>query len=419
VVSRIPRPGGSGPLTPMSADIALPLRSHLESAVAEMVREIQALVPEYARPEDSRYGQRMRWTVEQTVGAFIEAIGRPEASWDAADEIFAEIGAYEARKGRSLEGLQTSIRVCGQVACRRFIKDARRLEWPLDTLGHITESLFVYLEKIAAAACRGHAAAQQIMTTERERARFRLRDLLVTEPHATHEAITDLARAAGWDLPRSLAVVAVRRPDDQPVPVLPPDVLAHWHCAEPYLIVPDPDGPGRDQLVDSLVGDLSAAVGPTVGITRGGMSLRWARRTLALVERGVLPANETVRCLDNIPVVAGMMTEELIELSMRARLAPLLDLPAHRRDPLVRTLLIYMQNRDNAVAAAESLMVHEQTVRYRIRRLEQILGSLPFDPEHRLEVMLMLNTWSWLHPPCKPGQAPGQPDARKALTGAA
>ncbi|WP_395109933.1 PucR family transcriptional regulator [Actinomadura sp. SCN-SB] len=403
----------------MSPDIALALRPHLESAAAEMVREIQALVPEYARPEESRYGQRMRWVVEQTVGAFIEAIGRPETSWDEVAEIFAEIGAYEARKGRGLEGLQTSIRVCGQVACRRFIQDARRLAWNLDTLGHITESLFVFLERIAAAAGRGHAAARQVMATERERARSRLRDLLIMEPHASRDAITDLARTAGWDVPRSLAAVAVRRPDDQPVPILPPEVLAHWHCAEPYLIVPDPDGPGRDHLVDSLVGDSSAAVGPTAGITEAGMSLRWARRTLALVERGVLPAKGTVRCLDHVPILAGVMSEELLGVAMRERLAPLLDLPPQRRDPLVRTLLVYMENRDNAVAAAERLVVHEQTVRYRIRRLEQLLGPLPCDPEHRLEVMFLLHTWSRLHQPGGTGRAPGQEDVGNALIGAA
>jgi sugar diacid utilization regulator len=196
-------------------------------------------------------------------------------------------------------------------------------------------------------------------------------------------------------------------------------VLAQWHCPEPYLIVPDPDGPGRDHLVGSLVGDLSAAVGPTAGITQAGMSLRWARRTLALVERGVLPAKETVRCLDHIPILAGVLSEELIGLALRERLAPLLDLPPQRRDPLMRTLLIYMENRDNAVAAAEILMVHEQTVRYRIRRLEAILGPLPFDPERRLEVMLLLHTWSRLHQSGDTSRAFGQEDAGNALTGAA
>ncbi|MFG2001130.1 PucR family transcriptional regulator [Spirillospora sp. NPDC048911] len=399
MVPRVVRTAESVPLSRVSPDLAVPLRPYLETAAAEIIHEIQRQVPEYARPRESRYGQRMRWAAEQSVGAFIEAIGRADPPWESVADIFAGIGTYEARKGRSLEGLQTSIRVGGQVACRRFIKDARRLDWPLETLGQITESLFVFLEKIASAAGHGYARAEQAMATERERTRHRLRDLLIMEPHASMEAINELARGTGWEVPRSLAIVAIRRTDSRPVPVLSPQILADWHGADPYLIVPDPEGPGQERLLASLARDQMAAIGPTVAVTRAGMSLRWARHTLALVERGVFPAKEPIRCVDHIPTLAGAMCEELIDVAVRTRLAPLLELPPQRREPLARTLLVYMENRDNAVAAAEKLLVHEQTVRYRIRRLEEILGDLPFDSAHRTELMLLLHSWVRISPP--------------------
>ena len=147
-------------LAALPAEVASPMLPHLEAAAVEMVEEIQGLVPEYARPPESRYGRRMRWAVEETVRQFVDAIGRPGMEWEKVTGIFEEIGAYEARKGRSLDGLQTAIRVSGQVACRRFIKDARRLDWSLDTLGQITESLFVFLERIAGATGQGYARAQ-------------------------------------------------------------------------------------------------------------------------------------------------------------------------------------------------------------------------------------------------------------------
>jgi hypothetical protein len=389
--------GASGsadsPLAHVPADLAAPLRPHLEAAAEEMVREIQALVPEYARPMESSYGRRMKWAVQETVRHFVDGMGRPDFDWSELTEIYAGIGAHEAGNGRNLDGLQTAIRVSGQVACRRFIKDARRLDWPLDLLGQITESLFVFLERLAGAAAQGYAAAQEQVVTERERSRWRLRDLLVVDPPASREAIADLARSARWQPPRTIGLVAVRPPLGHPPPVMPPSILADWHGPAPYLVVPDPDGPGQDRVVASLVRDCAAAVGPTVPLTRGALSLRWARQALALVERGVIRDKGPVRCLDHIPTLVAAMSEELIDVALGERLAPLMELPPHRREPLARTLLTYMENRDNAVAAAERLLVHEQTVRYRIRRLEEMFGDALSDPGRRIELLLLLHAW--------------------------
>ncbi|WP_089325292.1 helix-turn-helix domain-containing protein [Actinomadura meyerae] len=390
-MSRRRRPTAADfPLAAVPAEVADPMLPYLKAAAAEMVEEIQGLVPEYARPPDSRYGRRMRWAVEETVRQFVGAIGRPGMDWEKVTGIFEEIGAYEARKGRGLDGLQTAIRVSGQVACRRFIKDARRLGWSLDTLGQITESLFVFLERIAGAAGQGYARAQGELAGERERFRRRLRDLLVMDPPASAEAIEEVARSAGWPVPRTLAAVAVR-PDGGAVPVLPPVFLTDWDTPEPYLVCPDPDGPGRDRMMAALKGTRAAAIGPAVAPARAAVSLRWARRGLALVERGVLPGKEPLRCVNHLPSLVAAQSEELVDLALDARLAPLMKLPPHRRDALSRTLLTYMECRDNAVAAAERLMVHEQTVRYRIRRLEETLGGVMLDPDRRIELLLLLH----------------------------
>jgi hypothetical protein len=390
---------GAGPaatrlrLAEVPAGLAQPLRDHLDAAAAEMVREIQGLVPEYARPPDSKYGRRMKWTVEQTVGHFVDAMGRDDPDWDALTEIYVGIGAYEARGGRSLDGLQTAIRVSGQVACRRFIKDARRLGWSLTTLGQIIESLFMFLEKLAGAAAQGYADAQRRLATERERHRWRLRDLLVVEPPASVEAVRELARSADWEPPRTIALVALGPAMEDRAPVAPPSVLADWHGPAPYLIVPDPDRPAQERMIAGLVRGRPAAVGPTVPLNKGAVSLRWARRTLDLVVRGVIPEKAPVRWLDHVATLVASMSEELIDLALNVRLGPLKELPRHRREPLVRTLLAYMESRDNAVAAAERLVVHEQTVRYRIRRLEQLLGDSLYDPDRRIEMLLLLHAW--------------------------
>ncbi len=70
---------------------------------------------------------------------------------------------------------------------------------------------------------------------------------------------------------------------------------------------------------------------------------------------------------------------------------PLEELPPHRRALFARTLLEYMKCRDNAVDAAARLMVHDQTVRYRARRLKALMGEEVNDPRRRTELLLLLN----------------------------
>ncbi|XVQ08369.1 helix-turn-helix domain-containing protein [Spirillospora sp. CA-255316] len=367
------------------------LRVQIEAAAEEMVLEIRRQVPGYACPPGSRLAPRIRWTVGQTVAHFVEAIAGGRLDWRSLTDIYAEVGAYEAGKGRSLDGLQTAIRVAGQVACRRFIGEARRRDWSLETLGQITESLFVFLERVAAAASQGYAEATERMATERERLRWRLRDLLIADPPASDAAIGELARPAGWGLPRTVAAVAVHRPAGRPVPVLPPSILADWHCAEPYLIVPDPEGPGQDGVLESLLGGCRAAIGPTVPPNAGALSLRWARRTLALDGEEPDGGARVVRCMDRVPAVITSMCGELLSLAARERLRPLEALPPHRRALFARTLLEYIKCRDNAVDAAARLMVHDQTVRYRVRRLKALMGDEVNDPRRRTELLLLLN----------------------------
>ncbi|WP_123666668.1 hypothetical protein [Actinocorallia herbida] len=85
----------------------------------------------------------------------------------------------------------------------------------------------------------------------------------------------------------------------------------------------------------SLVRGFAAAVGPTVTPTRGGMSLRWARRTLALVDRGIITALGPVRALDHLTTLVTAMSEDLLLAAVHERLRPLMEQPPQRRSQLV------------------------------------------------------------------------------------
>jgi hypothetical protein len=114
--------------------------------------------------------------------------------------------------------------------------------------------------------------------------RRRLLDALISPvPGRSPEELMDHAKRASWPLPTAVAAVALRvRPGKtrhRPVPG--PDVLTGLHLAEPCLIVPDPEGPGRPATLAAGLAGWDAAIGPAVPVFETAMSLSWARQALA------------------------------------------------------------------------------------------------------------------------------------------
>lgn len=384
---------GNPPLARVAPEMALSLRPFLDETVAEMVGEIERLIPDHARLVYDGSSAAMSLVVGQTVRSFVAAFERADADLTELTRTYEEIGAHEAAHDRPLDGIQAAIRTCGQVACRRFIRNAKRLDWPLEMLGLLTESLFRYLETITSAAGRGYAEARQRVAGEHERRRRRLREVLVADPPSSAAAISELARAADWRPPTTIAVVLIDLPDEHAIPVLPPDVLAEWRTTEPYLIVPEPERGYQARLIETLARGRRVAVGPPVPPHRGAVSLRWARATMALVARGAVPSHAPAHCVEHLATVAAHASEDLIRLAVRARLRPLLELKRHRRRPMAQTLLSYLDHGGNAVTTAKDLNVHEQTVRYRVRQADALFGDLLTDPDRRTELTLLLHAW--------------------------
>ncbi len=357
-----------------------------------MEREIRDRVPEYAGADGGDDARGVGRTVSDTVALFVGSADHPDADPRRLTDMYTRLGEQEARQGRSLDALRTALRVSGQIACRRFIKDAYRFGWSRETLGLLTDSLFTLVAQLADAAAQGYAREQDRLATERERCRDRLREALVAEPSPGPDVIAELAAAARWDPPGSVGLVALEAAPPDGGRILPPAVLTGWDSPVPYLVVPDPEGPGQDRLRAALERLGRAAIGPTVPLTRGAVSLRWARHALTLVERGHLPGDAPVRCVDHVTALATLAAEELVGVSARTVLGPLLDLPPTRRRPLAETLLTYLQCGDNAVTAADRLHIHEQTVRYRLRRIAELTGGRFSELDGRLDLMLVL-TW--------------------------
>jgi hypothetical protein len=393
------------PVPPEAVSWMLP---ELEPLARDMAAAILSEVPEYARPDDDSYARVVHQAARDAVHQFAARIADPAAPTEPITRMFHDIGRVEAAAGRSLDALHAALRVGARVTWQRLREKARQGGGDADVFARLGESIFRYLDELAAACSAGYAEARAEFAGEAERLRHRLLDLLVADPPTPPETIASLAATIGWRLPRRVVAVALQAPASScsgSLAPLPPDVLVDLAGRAPCLLMPDPDGPGRRrQLEDGLrkwpvtaqpddgAPGCLAAVGPAVPLARASASLRWARRALSLAQRNPAgrSADGIVRCDEQLAPLVLLADAELARLLSGQTLAPLRGLRPEQADRLAETLLAWLESADNAGVAASRLHVHPQTVRYRLRQLTELFGDALSDPDSRFALQVAL-----------------------------
>ncbi|MFC7308726.1 PucR family transcriptional regulator [Streptomyces monticola] len=159
---------------------------------------------------------------------------------------------------------------------------------------------------------------------------------------------------------------------------------------------------GRDQQPaesDDLVLGLSAPAGPIAAATaykQAEQALSVARRRgRALVEHEELAAGSV------LPLLADDAVRAFADGLLRA----LHEHDATGRGDLVASLRAWLSRHGQWDAAAADLGVHRHTLRYRMRRVEEILGRSLDDPDARMELWLALKTTATAGPATGPSGA--------------
>ena len=200
----------------------------------------------------------------------------------------------------------------------------------------------------------------------------------------------DAARAAGWQLPATLAVLvwrgdpegrlASRLPIGSPSARLRDDSV----CA----LVPDAGAPGRlAELTRTFDGE-SAALGPVVPWQETWRSAARAGSALALVAEGLLPADGVLLTDQHLPELALFRDRRLLDDLAARGLRPLDGRTAGARARLLETLGCWLDHQGRVPDVARALHVHPQTVRYRLAQLREAFGPALDDPRGRFELAL-------------------------------
>jgi sugar diacid utilization regulator len=93
---------------------------------------------------------------------------------------------------------------------------------------------------------------------------------------------------------------------------------------------------------------------------------------------------------------------DVLEHLVRATLAPLLDYDAQRGSSLVSTLGVFLGRGGNYDSSSRALSVHRSTLKYRLRRIEELSGLDLSEPEVRFNLQLAVRAWQSLLPPPEP-----------------
>ncbi|HET9104875.1 MAG TPA: helix-turn-helix domain-containing protein [Solirubrobacteraceae bacterium] len=353
------------------------VRSQLPYLVENIVDAVRAETPAYGDVLAGPEGMAIRVGIEQAHRAFLAALERGERPAGETDELWRALGEAEFQSGRSLDELRAAFRVGTRAAWRGAADMALQAGVSAPMAIATAEAIFVYADELAADVVEGYLRMQSDEAGERERRRRRVAALLLDPDGHDPEALARAAELARWPLPRTLAAIAVAA-EAPPAAVrrLDADVLAGADGEGTWLIVSDPEGPGRRAAIEHALAAERAAVGPAVAPEQAARSLRWARAALALAtERAPAGEGTLIHAGDHLATLIVRQDAELARALVDRVLAPLDSLTAAERDRLRETLRAWLDLQRHTPQIAQRLHVHPQTVRYRMAKLEELLGD--------------------------------------------
>ncbi|GGV18916.1 Fis family transcriptional regulator [Actinomadura cremea] len=380
-------------------ELAGVLRPGLPALARDLVDEVRWRVPAFDEPLRGESGAAIRKCVERCLARFVDRIADPSLENAHNVKILTELGRRAFHEGRSMESLQAAYRIGVRLIRRRFTAVGLEAGFSAETVCALAEAMFAHLEEIVSYSAQGYSEqATRLNGTLRLRRRHLL-ELLTTPGQASEAVIRRTAAETQWRLPAAAACVALEAPGDDVRPIsfaVDPDVLMDLESPYPFLLVPDADGPGRQKMLDRALGSTTFAVGPTLPVSRAALSLRLARQTLGLVQRGIVPADPPPRSVDHLSTLLLFSDEDIITLMIQRTYARTDDLRVHNRGQLPETLLTLLTTGGSAPEISARLNVHPQTVRNRMSKIEELFGDRIHDPRWRFDMQIILRSQALL-----------------------
>jgi hypothetical protein len=364
----------------MPADVALrrlgkALLGRLDEMLQEYVARMRAEVPEFFLSEDPVVVDALRESARANYIVAFNALSGGREVPEHAPAAAVEEARVAAETGVALPTLLKSYYVGHAVAWERILLEVERLDLDTETRSAVLQLTsryaFSYIERISVLVTDEYTRARQSLVRSRDRLRARLiSDLLEGLP------VDDEALGYGLGQWHLAAVTWGERPEGALAALA--DVLEGQ-----LLTVPGPFGtlwgwigaaaPVADDRVDRFAAppDTRAALGDPA---RGRAGFRRSHHQAQGARVVALRTGEPVTRWHAVALEAlTLRDEEAARAFVREELGSLAG--ADTRDAVLRaTLAAWFAAEHRSVGAAALLGVHERTVTYRLRTIEERLG---------------------------------------------
>jgi purine catabolism regulator len=289
----------------------------------------------------------------------------------------------------------------------------------------LQHDVLIALERAATVIALDAAKKLAVSAVERKFQSDFLHELLSGRVQNAQEALSR-SRSLGWDLERPLAVVVAELEPDpgdarsdteeqrlrarladawtSAVRDCDPGAAAAGFATELVAIVGAPDHRDFPEAATSLARTIAAGLARrschalSFGVSRTvatsvELAIAYDQATKAMQIGRSIHGRGAVTGFDSLGVFRLLSliddTEELRSFAFES-LGPLLVLDPAERDDLLRTLEALVECNLNVARAARRLYFHYNTLRYRITKLERLLGPFTTDPNLCLQIGLAL-----------------------------
>jgi hypothetical protein len=309
---------------------------------------------------------------------------------DAADPSPArETGRIRAEQGMPLADTLHAYRVGFELLWTEIVEESRTHPEVTDAqLVSRSADVWALFGRYAEAVAAAHRETSAELALQREARRSALVEALFTGVIADRTTLWEAARELGLPEqgPYAVAVAAATAPGAEPLTGIE-SALREAQLPSAWRLLPDQQigmvaltAPNAEDTCVRVLRRARARVGLSPGFSSlrdTPQALRFARLALA----GLPGSGPGVARFDDNPLamlVAAAPAEaaHLVETVLR----PVLDLPVVERARLLETVEHWFAAAGSAAEAAATLFVHPNTVRYRLRRVEELTGRSLTDP---------------------------------------
>ena len=381
----------------VAAHIADALYVELPSVTDDIVNAVATQFPVFAEPFESELGKVGIAAVNTMLSGFLATACGPGPDRQSVDiaavhQAAFDLGRYQARVGRSIDPINAAFRLGARVAWRRWSAIVQARDMNTSGIVSFAELHFDYLDDLADACVSGHANELATASRRRELQREKLAEQLLLG--VAREEIVETARLARWQSPDSMIAVVVPRADAHNiVPLLDNRALrasadllpGRAHSGRTVLLVPVTPPVPRDALIGRLAG-VQAAVGPE----QPWLDVKYSAALAARAWECCKPQSWPIDTEKSLAVLVIHADPQTWERHRAAALAPFDHLRVDTRARYEETLRAWLLHQGRREDVARHLVLHPQTVRYRMDRIREILGDDLSDPNRVLDFVIAL-----------------------------